>query len=249
MDPYAVLGVERNASDDDIKKAYRKLSRKYHPDANVNNPDKEWAEEKFKQIQAAYQQVMNERTRGYAGYGSTGAYNANSQNSRTYSNGYGRTYRRNGFEYQYRDGADHFGGAEGYGSGYESDPKLRAAGNFIRNRYYREARTTLDSMEQSARNAVWYYYSAVAHAGLGNNISALEHARAAAAMEPNNPDYRFLLEQLENGINWYASRQSSYGFRRTSGANICVKICAANVILNFLLTMLCGGGGFFCGGL
>ena len=48
--PYDVLGVPRNASDDEIKKAYRQLSRTYHPDANVNNPNKEAAEEKFKEI-------------------------------------------------------------------------------------------------------------------------------------------------------------------------------------------------------
>ena len=40
-DPYSLLGVDRNASDDEVKKAYRRLSRKYHPDANINNPNKE----------------------------------------------------------------------------------------------------------------------------------------------------------------------------------------------------------------
>ena len=66
IDPYRVLGVSRDASDEEIKKAYKKLSRKYHPDANINNPNKDQAEEKFKEIQQAYQQIMKERTEGYS---------------------------------------------------------------------------------------------------------------------------------------------------------------------------------------
>ena len=65
-DPYTVLGVSRNAKEEEIKKAYKTLSRKYHPDANINNPNKDQAEEKFKEIQAAYQQIMKERTEGYS---------------------------------------------------------------------------------------------------------------------------------------------------------------------------------------
>lgn len=61
IDPYQVLGVSRSASDDEIKKAYRNLSRKYHPDANINNPNKDQAEEKFKQVQQAYDQIMKEK--------------------------------------------------------------------------------------------------------------------------------------------------------------------------------------------
>ena len=58
-DPYEILGVQRGASEEEIKKAYKRLSRKYHPDANLDNPKA--AEEKFKQIQQAYQQVMKEK--------------------------------------------------------------------------------------------------------------------------------------------------------------------------------------------
>ena len=64
LDPYSVLGVSRDASMDEIKKAYRKLSRQYHPDANINNPNKEEAEEKFKQVQQAYDQIVREREQG-----------------------------------------------------------------------------------------------------------------------------------------------------------------------------------------
>ena len=74
IDPYSILGISRDASDEEVKKAYRKLSRKYHPDANIDNPNKEQAEEKFKQVQQAYEQIMKEREQG-AGYGNYGSNN------------------------------------------------------------------------------------------------------------------------------------------------------------------------------
>ena len=77
-DPYKVLGVSRDAADEEIKKAYRTLSRKYHPDANINNPMRDEAETRFKEVQQAYQQIMDEREHGYTGgtggYGNTGSY-------------------------------------------------------------------------------------------------------------------------------------------------------------------------------
>ncbi|MDW5300673.1 MAG: J domain-containing protein [Sedimentibacter sp.] len=58
-DPYEVLGLKRGASKDEVKSAYRKLAKKYHPDMNENNPLQDLAEEKFKEIQWAYDEIMN----------------------------------------------------------------------------------------------------------------------------------------------------------------------------------------------
>ena len=58
-----------------LKKHIGPLSRKYHPDANINNPHKDEAEAKFKEVQQAYQQIMDERERGYSSgssYGNSG---------------------------------------------------------------------------------------------------------------------------------------------------------------------------------
>lgn len=239
-DPYEVLGVSRSASEDEIKKAYKTLSRKYHPDANINNPNKDQAEERFKEIQQAYQQIMKERTEGYTyqnggsrgGYGNTGSSYGNGQ-----SGGYG------GF-----GGFGDFGGFGnawgGTGTGYEEDGHLRAAGNYVRNGYYKEARTVLDGMGENERSARWYYYSALAHAGLGNQVSALEHARRAASMEPGNSDYSNLVYRFENGDSWYRQRQYTYGQPYSSSNGLCLKLCIANMLCN----LCCGGGGLCCGG-
>ncbi len=230
-DPYQVLGVSRNASEEEIKKAYKALSRKYHPDANINNPNKDQAEEMFKEIQQAYQQIMKERTEGYR-------YQEGSYGNGGYGNSGGSSY----------GGFWGFGGAYGNGgnsTGYEEDNYLRAAGNYVRNGYYKEARTVLDNMPESGRNARWYYYSALAHAGLGNQVSALEHARRAASLEPDNSDYANLVFQFENGGSWYRQRQYTYGQPNSIGNGLCMKLCIANLLCN----LCCGGGGLCCGGI
>ncbi|MDR2043481.1 MAG: DnaJ domain-containing protein [Clostridium sp.] len=234
-DPYQVLGVGRNATEEEIKKAYKSLSRRYHPDANINNPRKEQAEETFKEIQSAYQQVMKERTEGYGSYDG-GSYGSGS--------GTGRGSRER----------DPFGGFGGFGgfyggfgqsenAGYEEDTYLRAAGNYLRSGYYKEARTALDGMGQQGRNARWYYYSAIAHSGLGNNVAGLEHARRAAAMEPSSREYENLVHRFENGSSWYEQRQAAYGYPAMGNGNMCLKLCIANIICNVFL----GGGGMCCG--
>ena len=237
-DPYSVLGVDRNASDDELKKAYRSLSRKYHPDANINNPHKDEAEAKFKEVQQAYQQIMDERERGYTSGGGGSSSGSGSGYGGSFYGGYGPF-----------GGFGSFDGYGGYGQSGESDsrrettdPHLKAAANYIRSGHYREALNVLDGIRE--RNALWYFYSASANSGLGNNVTALEHAREAVRLEQENIQYRMLLERMESGGSWYQQRQTMYGYPGSFDSSCCVKLCVANLLCN----LCCGGGGLCCGG-
>ena len=115
LDPYKVLGVSRDASMDEIKKAYRNLSRKYHPDANINNPNKDQAEEMFKQVQQAYDQIVKERERGQTG-------------QESWYGGFGGGYQSG---YQTQDD--------------QRSMEMRAAANYINAAHYQEALNVTES--------------------------------------------------------------------------------------------------------
>jgi molecular chaperone DnaJ len=184
--PYEVLGISPNASNDEVKKAYRELSRKYHPDSNVDNPLSELAEEKFKEVQEAYDQIMREREGG--NYGNGGSY-----------------------------------GNTSYSGGDDNSPEMASVYSYLNARRYSEALNILSGMAN--RTARWYYCSAIANAGVGNNVLALDHARQAVNMEPNNREYINLLNQLE----WQGQRyQNTRNFNGYGTGNLCCDLWCAD---------------------
>ncbi len=226
MDPYKVLGIEPTATDEEVKKAYRKLSRKYHPDANVNNPHPELAEEKFKQVQFAYDQIMKMRERGSSyGGGSYGGYGQGSYGQGGYGS-YG--------------GFGGFGGFGGYGGQNarstdnmsEEDLRLQAAMNYVNSGHYKEAMNILNNLDN--RTAKWYYVHAATSYGLGNQAQALESAKKAVDMEPNNYQYQQLLQRLQGGGGWYQTTGTGYGRSKSGMDDLCC---------NLLLWNLCCGCG------
>ncbi len=89
-DPYEVLGVSPNASDDEIKKAYRELAKKYHPDNYADSPLADLAEQKMKEVNEAYDMINNMRQKGKGtgsagSTGTSGAYGGSASSSQFYS--------------------------------------------------------------------------------------------------------------------------------------------------------------------
>ena len=220
-DPYQILGVDRNASDEEIKRAYRKLAKKYHPDAN---PGDEYAAKKMQEINDAYDRIKNPEKNQGPGSGSQG-YNP-------YGQGYGSYgYGPFGGYYQQQN--------RSYNQKY-ADSHLQAAYNYILYRRYREALNVLAQFE-GVKGAEWYYLSALANQGIGNQVTALEHMRKAVSMDPGNQEYLNALDRMEHGGDAYRRQAGNFqGFDLKM--NPCTSLC-----LCYLCNRICPGMGWiFC---
>lgn len=209
-DPYKILGVSPDASDEEIKRAYRRLAKKYHPDLNPGDAE---AARKMQGINAAYERIKNPDQAGAAGQSGSGAYGAYGP----FGN-YGP-----------------FGGYGSYGSysgaDQQGDPYQRAAYNYIRFGRFREALNALENCTE--KNARWYYLSALANEGLGNQITALEHIRRAVSMEPDNAEYIRVLNAIEHGGSAYRSNAGNY-----RGFEMRMSPCGS-LLMCYLANMLC----------
>ena len=101
---------------------------------------------------------------------------------------------------------------------------------FINARRYQDALNVLENIKN--KNAMWFYYSAIAMNGIGNTITALEYAKTAAQMEPGNLQYIFLVQQLQSSQGQYRTSQETYGSPYASSMQCCYNILLLNLIMS-----------------
>ena len=203
-DPYQVLGVSENASDEEIKKAYRELARKYHPDNYHDNPLADLAQEKMKEINAAYEQITKERASGKRG------------SSGGTSSGYGGYQGYGGYSYS---------GSRSY-SGQSS--VLQQARIAIQTGNISRAEALLDNY--SDHNAEWNFLKGAVCYRRGWLDEAMQYYRTAVQMDPGNAEYLQALEYMEGTQDTSYSPTGSFG--TLCSGNPCLSLCCLYTLCN-----------------
>lgn len=170
-DPYKVLGVSPSATDEEVKKAYYALAKKYHPDAYRDNPLKDLADEKMKQINEAYDTITKQRQ------------NARNSGSQSSYGSYDTGYQNNG-ESAYSQGSVFY--------------RVRSLINLGR---YSEAEIVLSSDQSVRGTAEWYFLNGLLAFHKGAMYEARTSFETACRMAPENAEYASVLARMNSVNN------------------------------------------------
>lgn len=178
MNPYEILGVRENASQEEIKAAYRELVKKYHPDKYQNNPLADLAEEKLREVNQAYDMLMKN-----GGNGSSGSYNG------------------------------------GYNGGYNNNqnsasPQFAAIRREIDANNIGAAEAMLSRI--NVRNAEWVFLSGMISYKKGWYDDALSKVQQSVNMDPNNGEYRMVLNKMMSMGGGFRNAAAGRGYSDTN---------------------------------
>ena len=191
QDPYKVLGVSPNASEEEVKAAYRELAKKYHPDNYADSPLADLANEKMQEINEAYDMITRRFRSGGQQQGS--AYGQGGYQQSTYGQG---GYQQNGYS--------------------QSSSAFADVRRMIQQGRITDAEELLDGTPMQARDAEWYFLKGNIYFQRGWLDDALNHFSTACRLSPNNPEYRAAM----NRMMWQRQGNfgSPNGGYRTSGS-------------------------------
>lgn len=251
-DPHKVLGVEKGASQEEIKRAYRRKAKEYHPDLHPNDPN---AAMKMNEINQAYDMLLNPDK-----YAQQRAQQTRQQSQSAYGQnpfgGYQQSQNRQQGGYQgqggwYSDfGGFDFGFDDFFDGGYTGtvqppqempgdSPAIRQVIRDINSRQYQAAVTRLQNIVSVSRDARWYYLSGVANHGAGNTILATEHMQRAVQMDPNNQLYHTLLRQYRQAGQTYERNARGFDMGAMDPSRLCMTLCFLQMFCPFCRYGIC----------
>ena len=217
-DPFEILGVPRGASDDEVKRAYRALVKKYHPDNyDEGNPLSELAKEKMQEINWAYDEIQRNRASERNAYTGSGTYYQNGTSS----------------------------GSAGTG-GYQTttDPFYIDVRNDINSRHFADAERKLLSVPVASRVAEWHYLMSLVLVSRKNMSDAMRELEVACSMDPSNFEYQKAKEMFNTNAGgyqntYYGSANGAYSRRRSDADRAC-DCCTDLICLDCLCECLGG---------
>ena len=202
-DPYEVLNIPNTATDDEVKKAYRSLARKYHPDNYHDNPLADLAQEKMKEINAAYDAIQRERSghgRAAPNYGGGQAYQA-------------------------------YGGGQQQNTSEEAQILYQVRWAVMMGGSLEQAIRLLQRIPESGRGGEWNFLMGQVCYRRGWVDETLRYYQIACAKDPGNAEYRNALNHLTQ--NRAAYRPDGYGMSSTcSGGELCGKLACTYLMCN-----------------
>ena len=212
-DPYEVLGIKRDATEQEVTAAYRKLAKKYHPDLNPGDAS---AQKKMAEVNVAYEEIKSGRAR-YQDYSRPQA-GQRPQGHNPYGGFSGfNPFEAFGFGWQQTQQEQH--------SGTDEFDPVRRYMNAMR---YSEALYALSQIKN--RSAEWYYLSAVANFNIGNKVTAMNHIDEAVRLAPDNYNYAQTRMQIQGGTRQYTQRSQMFGMPDISSLNtLCMGLCLARL--------------------
>ena len=204
-DPYKVLGVAPDASEDEIKKAYRALARKYHPDKYQDSDLADLASEKMKEINAAYEQIKQLRENGGA-----------------HQNAYGGA----------QHGGARYGGSYAGNTSSSGNPRYNEIRRHINSGNVHAAQTLLSGIPEGDRGAEWQFLMGCVCIKLGRFVDAQRYFDTACAMDPYNQEYRTAQEQLRMRARSYGNGYQTASGSDCSPCQICTCLMCSNLCCN-----------------
>ena len=192
MNPYEVLGVPENADDATVKKAYRELVKKYHPDNFKDNPLSDLANEKLQEVNEAYDMITKNRAGGGSSHSSGSSYS----------------------------------GSSSYG-GYGTSGKFAYVRSLIQQRRVADADAELNRTND--QSAEWHFLKGCVCVSRGWHFEGIQHLQTAVNMDPTNPEYRNMLNNINMRRTTYNQMGNGYGYQRNDDmCNCCSNLICAD---------------------